>query len=50
MAFCFDEACLYIATMLEEVDDKGNPVNEAVFEDAPKKDNGELLDWMKQHS
>lgn len=55
LAFCFNEACLYIENMLLEKDKKGSFVNQPRWVDEEKKmkkttNNKELIEWMKKHS
>lgn len=45
LAFCFNEACLYILGMLRETDDKGNKKNIPMFSDS-KENNKETFNEL----
>lgn len=50
MAFCFDEACLYIQDMLEETDKDGKSVNIPKWiDEKEKKNNSEVIKWFQGH-
>ena len=55
LAFCFDEACLYIQSMLSQKDKEDNFVNKPKWIDDDVKtekqnNNRSAIEWMQSHS
>lgn len=52
IAFCFNEACEFIISMIEQTDDNGKPKYSPLWNEIRKKEssNMESIKWMMEHS